>query len=86
VPCGPINTIDKVLDDPQVKARDMVIEVPMDDAGGIKMVASPLKIPTAPVEVRCPPPRLGEHTDLILTDLLGYKQESIEKLRQAHVI
>ena len=86
VPCGPINSIDKVLDDPQVQARDMVIAVPQEGAGGIKMVASPLKIPTAPVEVRFPPPRLGEHTDLILKDLLGYEQESIEKLRQARVI
>jgi crotonobetainyl-CoA:carnitine CoA-transferase CaiB-like acyl-CoA transferase len=52
----------------------------------IKMVASPLKIPTAPVEVRLPPPLLGEHTEQILYDLLGYDQKTLEELRIGGVI
>jgi len=86
VPCGPINSIDQVLDDPQVLAREMVIQVPHPSAGSIRMVASPLKIPTAPVVVRFPPPMLGEHTEQILHDLLGVNQTGIDELRIAQVI
>jgi formyl-CoA transferase len=86
VPCGPINSIDQVMNDPQVQAREMVVKVDHPSAGPIKMVASPLKIPTAKVEVRLPPPMLGEHTEEILHQQLGYNRESIEKLRTEQVI
>jgi formyl-CoA transferase len=86
VPCGPINSIDQVLGDPQVKAREMVIEVPHPKAANVRRVASPLKIPTAPPTVRLPPPMLGEHTDEILEKLLGYDKESIQDLHAAQVI
>jgi formyl-CoA transferase len=86
VPCGPINSIDQVFDDPQVQAREMVIQVAHPNSGLINMVASPLKIPTAPVKVRLPPPMLGEHTDKILMDILGYDPNTIEELRNTRVI
>ena len=86
VPCGPINTIDQLFDDPQVQAREMVINVNHPSAGEIKMVASPLKIPTAPVEVRFPPPMLGEHTEAILSELLGYEKNRVEELRRIQVV
>jgi formyl-CoA transferase len=86
VPCGPINTIDQLFDDPQVQAREMVINVNHPSAGEIKMVASPLKIPTAPVEVRLPPPMLGEHTEAILSELLGYDKNRVEELRRIQVV
>ncbi|OGN94970.1 MAG: formyl-CoA transferase [Chloroflexi bacterium RBG_13_50_21] len=86
VPCGPINSIDQLLDDPQVLAREMVIEVPHPSAGIVRMVASPLKIPTAPVKLRFPPPLLGEHTEQILLDLLGFDRKTIEDLKNAQVI
>lgn len=86
VPCGPINTIDQVLDDPQVKAREMVVQVEHPSAGKIKMVASPLNIPTAPTMIRYPPPMLGEHSDQILHELLGINEKSVQGLRAAKVI
>jgi len=86
VPCGPINSIEQAFDDPQVQAREMVTQVTHPGSGIIKMVASPLKIPTAPVEVRIPPPMLGEHTEKILHDLLGYDQETVKGLRAELVI
>ncbi len=86
VPCGPINSIEQAFDDPQVQAREMVTQVTHPGSGIIKMVASPLKIPTAPVEVRIPPPMLGEHTENILHDLLGYDQETVKGLRTELVI
>ena len=86
VPCGSINTIDQLFDDPQVQAREMVIQVDHPSAGVIKMVASPLKIPTAPVKIRLPPPKLGEHTEKILHDLLGYDRNTVKELRTSQVI
>ena len=86
IPCGSINTVDQALEDPQVQAREMVIDLPHPSAGTIRMVASPLKIPTAPPEVRLPPPMLGEHTEQILLDVLGYDQKAVQSLRKAQVI
>jgi formyl-CoA transferase len=86
IPCGPINCIDQLMKDPQVQAREMVVEVPHASAGSVRMVASPLKIPTAPVEVRYPPPMLGEHTAEILQDLLGYDLQQVDELRNTRVV
>jgi formyl-CoA transferase len=86
VPCGPINTIDQVMADPQVQAREMVIDVEHPSAGNVRMVASPLKIPTAPVVMRLPPPMLGEHTEQILQELLGLDQSAVQDLRASQVI
>jgi formyl-CoA transferase len=86
VPCGPINSIEQVMADPQVLAREMVIEVEHPLAGAVKMVASPLKIPTAPPVLRLPPPMLGEHTAQVLQELLGYDESAVADLRNAQVI
>ncbi|OGO60669.1 MAG: formyl-CoA transferase [Chloroflexi bacterium RBG_19FT_COMBO_47_9] len=86
VPCGPINSIDQVMDDPQVQAREMVVQVDHPNAGLIQMVASPLKIPTAKVEVRLPPPMLGEHTEEVLREQLGYDHKTIAELRTEKII
>jgi formyl-CoA transferase len=86
VPCGPINSIDRALEDPQVRAREMVIEVSHPEAGAIQMVASPLKIPTAPTVVRLPPPMLGEHSEQILHELLGFDGNIVQNLRTEQVI
>ncbi len=86
VPCGPINTVDQVLHDPQVQARHMLVDVPHPSAGSVKLVASPLNIPTAPPVVRLPPPLLGEHSRQILRDLLGYNDQAIDDLHFAQVI
>jgi formyl-CoA transferase len=86
VPCGPINSIDQVMTDPQVRAREMVIDIEHTSAGSIQMVASPLKIPTAPPVIRLPPPMLGEHTEQILHELLGFDGKAVQDLQIAQVI
>ncbi len=86
VPCGRINSVEQVMSDPQVRERGMVIDVEHPTAEKVKMVASPLKIPTAPVVVRLPPPMLGEHSEEILGELLGYSQQAIQHLRETQVI
>lgn len=86
LPAVPVNSMDRVFEDPQVQAREMRVEVPHPTAGSIPMVASPLKIPTAPTQVRLPPPLLGQHTDEILSELLDYDREDIEKFRAQSVV
>ncbi len=86
IPAAPINTIDRVFADPQVKARGMQVEIPHPTAGSLSMTASPLTIPTAPPQLRYPPPLLGQHTDEILRDILGCDDGTIRTLRQETVV
>jgi len=86
VPCGAINSIEQILADPQVLERGMVVQVPHPSVGSIRMVASPIKVPTSPTSIRLPPPRLGEHTEEILHDLLNFNQNMIRELRTASII
>jgi CoA:oxalate CoA-transferase len=83
VPAGPINTIDHAVSDPQVLAREMVIEIDGPDGKGkIKAIGNPLKMGKTPVTTFSRPPRLGEHTREVLTNLLGYSGEKIDYLVQ----
>jgi formyl-CoA transferase len=86
LPTAPINDIAQVLAHPQVQARQMQVEVDDERNGRIPLLASPLKIPTAPTSVRLPPPHLGQHSDAILQELLGYAPERIAMLREAGVV
>lgn len=86
VPNGPINTIDKVLQDPQVIAREMIVEVEHPVAGKLKMPGVPIKLSDTPGSVRTPAPILGQHTEEILKELLGYNDEQIQKLRDSKAL
>jgi len=81
IPCGPVQTIDHVFADPQVLARDMVWTVPHPAVGEVRLTGSPLKLSETPVAYRTHPPLLGEHTDEVLTALLGYAPEEVARLR-----
>ncbi|MBT2218293.1 CoA transferase [Virgibacillus dakarensis] len=69
IPCGPIQNLEEVANDPQLKARKMFIEYEHPTAGEIKMIGSPLKFSRTPVTVKHHPPDAGEHTNEILTKL-----------------
>ena len=71
VPCGPINRIDQVFEDPQVRARGIRIELPHPAAGVVPLVANPIRFSATPVEYRRAPPMLGEHSQEVLRDWLG---------------
>jgi formyl-CoA transferase len=69
IPCGPINTLDKVFTEPQVEARQMLIEMQHPTIGKLPLIGSPLKFSETPIEYRFPPPKLGEHTEQILKEM-----------------
>lgn len=85
VPCGPINDIAQVFDDPQVQHRGMRIELPHPAAGKVPLVASPIKLSRTPVEHRAAPPLLGQHTDEVLAGI-GLDEQAIAALRAQGVV
>jgi CoA:oxalate CoA-transferase len=82
IPNGPINTIDKVVNNIQVLARDMIVEVYHPVAKNIKMPGIPIKLSETPGSIRYPPPTLGQHTREILKEYLGFDDEAIDKLAE----
>jgi CoA:oxalate CoA-transferase len=87
IPCGPINTVDKVLQDPQIQARQMIEESVHPVAGKIRMAGSPVKMSAVPdTVVRFPAPVLGQHTEESLKSLLGLTDDEIKHLRDKGAI
>jgi len=86
VPVGPVNSARDVFTDPQVAARKMLVTMDDPQVGSYQMARSPVMLSSAPELDVAPAPRLGEHTNEILTGLLGYSSTEIERLRQAAVI
>jgi len=86
IPCGPVNDMEHLFADPQILHRNMVVEVPHPSIGTVRLGGIPVKYSQTPGSVRLPPPLLGEHTDEILREVLGYSPEKIEALRGAGAI
>lgn len=86
IPIGAINTIDQVIDHPQVAARRAIVECGHPVAGRIRMVAPPVRLSDTPGAVRRPAPLVGEHTDLVLRERAGLSSSEIARLRAANVI
>ena len=87
VPCGPVNTLDQVFADPQVRHRNMEISMDHPLAGGeARLIGNPIKYSETPVTYRQPPPLLGEHTDAVLEEVLGLDAGERARLRAAKVI
>jgi len=86
VPCGPINDLAQMFQDPQVLARGLAVNVPHPLAGSVPQVASPIRLSETPVEYRQAPPLLGEHTEAVLGDVLGLDGAAVQRLRAAGVL
>jgi formyl-CoA transferase len=82
VPCGPINNLCEVFQDPQVIARRMRLDMPHPTAGTVSVPASALKLSATPVAYYRPPPLLGEHTDEVLQEWADMSPDELAVLRQ----
>ena len=86
VPCGPINTLDKVFADPHVQSRGMRIEMEHPLAGKVPLVANPINMSASPVQYRSAPPALGANTDEVLADWLALRGAEVSRLRTLKII
>ena len=86
VPCGPINNMQQVFEDPQVQHRGLKVEIPTAAGVPCPGVASPMRFSETPVEYTVPPPTLGQHTQEILRDLLGMDQQALDTLAAKGIV
>ncbi len=81
VPCGPVNELHEVFADPQVQEREMVIHMQHPQRAAMPLLANPIRLSDTPIQYRLRPPDLGEHTDEVLSEMLGYSAEQLSRLR-----
>ena len=88
VPCGPVNSVDQVFEDPQVLHRGMKIAMPhpLAGKGHVDLIGNPIKFSETPVHYQSAPPSLGEHTDKVLEEVLGLGDNVRQSLRAAGII
>jgi crotonobetainyl-CoA:carnitine CoA-transferase CaiB-like acyl-CoA transferase len=86
IPMGAINTLDKIVEHPQVKARGVLVERDHPTAGTVKMVGAPFRMSSTPGSVRRPAPLLGQHTDEVLRERLDLDDAELARLRRAGAI
>lgn len=86
IPCGKINNIAQVIDNPQVKAREMIVDTHHPVSGLIRLAGIPIKLSLTPGTVVRPAPVLGEHSEEILAELLEMKDDDIAELRNKNII
>ncbi len=86
IPASPVHNLEQALNHPQVLANNMVLDLTPPEGPPIKVAGNPIKMPSIPDKDYAYPPLLGQHTDEILTSLLGYSSERIAKLREEGVI
>ncbi len=86
IPCGPINTIDRVMNNEQIIARDMIVETDHPTAGKVKMAGVPIKMSETPGTIERPAPLLGQHTEEILSEVLGISSEEVAQLKAQNVL
>jgi crotonobetainyl-CoA:carnitine CoA-transferase CaiB-like acyl-CoA transferase len=86
IPCGPVNNLDEVLDDPHLTGRGTSFVMDHPRAGPIRAAGPPLKMSRTPPDITDPSPALGQHTHEVLVDLLGYSDKDLKRLQTEGVI
>ena len=85
VPAGPVYAMEQVYQDPQVQAREMVVQIEHPTAGTTRLIGIPVKLSRTPGEIRRPAPTLGQHTDEVLREA-GFSEARIQTLRKNNVV
>jgi crotonobetainyl-CoA:carnitine CoA-transferase CaiB-like acyl-CoA transferase len=86
IPSGPVNELDEVFADPQVRERGMVVPVAHSVLASLSLIANPIRFSDTPLTRYDAPPMLGEHTEAALRELIGCTDEEIRALRKAKAI
>ena len=86
VPCGPINKLDQVFADPQLRSRGMQLDLPHPLAGRVPLVNVPVRMSRTPLQTELPPPLLGEHTVRVLRERLALSDAAVSRLAADGVI
>lgn len=88
VPCGPVNNMEQVFNDPQIKHRNMQIEMdhPQSGTGTVDLIGNPINFSKTPVNYQRHPPVLGEHTAEILNEFLDLNESEIKQFQSQHII
>ncbi len=86
LPCGPLNDIPHAAGQPQVKARNMLVDVPHPSGFSLRVPDTPIKLSRTPGGIAGPPPATGEHTDEVLVSMLGVSADEIAALREAKAV
>ncbi|MCK4656251.1 MAG: CoA transferase, partial [candidate division Zixibacteria bacterium] len=81
IPCGPVNNMQHLFGDPQVRHRGMIAEMPHPTIGTLRLTGIPIKASETPGTIRLHPPLLGEHTAEVLAGVLDYSSDRIEVLK-----
>jgi crotonobetainyl-CoA:carnitine CoA-transferase CaiB-like acyl-CoA transferase len=86
LPCGPINTIPEVFEHPQAEARGLTLELDHPTAGRIRIPGFPYEFSNTPARMQLPPPLLGQHTEEVLEDVLGFSKGEVARLREDEIV
>lgn len=86
VPAAPVNTLDRILSEPQILSRNMVVEIDHPKVGKFKSPGNPIKISLFPEEKFAPPPILGQHNEFVICELLGYSQADLQSWKKEGIL
>ena len=86
MPCGAINNLAEVFADPHIQSRDMVTHWQHPHQSDLRLVSSPIKLSATPVRTDLPPPLLGQHTDVVLHELLSIPAEKLAELKKKNIV
>jgi len=86
IPCSPVNNVREICDDPHIAYRRMLVEIDQPGVGPMRIAGSPIRLSETPGRVRAGAPRLGEHTEDVLRQVLGMSAQEIARLREQGVV
>ncbi len=84
--CGPINKLSDVFADPHVKARGCTVDLTLSNGANVTVIANPVRLSATPADYRIAPPLLGEHSEEVLTGLLGMTEAEVQALKDKGVV